>query len=231
MKTDIRLLAFALVGFCAIFWDAAGPAHGQIIWSSASTVAGDYQAGLADVIRSAGAYNLATSAAAINWTEAQRRDLENREQWVNTYFELRKANESYRREAMGRRPTMEDAVRYAQMGKPQRLSPSEHDSSTGKIAWPRLLQVDFFAAGREKLEALFAKRAQYGGVSFADQMEIRALTAALLGDLRDQVRDLPPGDYVQSRHFLESLAYEARFGESGAPGAVAERVNREMERK
>ncbi len=231
MKTDRRLLAFALIGLCAVFWDTSGPAHGQVIWSSASTVAEGYGIGLGEVIRAEGAYNLATSAAAINWTEAARRDLENREQWINSYFELRKANEFYRREAMGRRPTMEDAVRYAQMGRPQRLSPSEFDSASGKIAWPKLLQTSPFRGDRKQLEALFAKRAQYGGLSFADQMEIRAITDSLMADLQDRVREIPPSDYVQSRHFVESLAYEARFGETGSPNAVADRVNRELEKK
>ena len=64
-------------------------------WGAGSTPAGSYLTGMANAIRAEGEYNLNTSAAAINLEEAQRRDIENRKLWTNTYFEMRRINESY----------------------------------------------------------------------------------------------------------------------------------------
>lgn len=60
-----------------------------------STAAGSYYTGLGNAIRSQGQYNLDTSAAAINLTEAQRREIENSKLWTETYFEKRRINQAY----------------------------------------------------------------------------------------------------------------------------------------
>jgi hypothetical protein len=177
----------------------------------ASTPAESYARGMADVARSAGEYNLATSQAAINATEAQRNYIENRDQWTNTYFQMRAANQKYRNEARGPRPSMEDLVRYAQQGKPQRLSPSELDSVSGKITWPILLQTDRYAKDRDELEWLFQTRAKEGFLTTKDYLRIGELTDAMLAKLKEQVREVPQMDYAAAKQFLKSLAYEGRM--------------------
>ena len=52
--------------------------------------------GLASIIRAKGEYNLATSAAAVNFSIARNREIENDKQWVNAYFELRDLNKQQR---------------------------------------------------------------------------------------------------------------------------------------
>ncbi len=185
---------------------------GYPVVNRASTAGESYARGMADVTRSAGMYNLATSEAAINATQAQKNYIENRDQWTNTYFQMREANRAYRAKERGPRPSMEDLVRYAQAGKPARLSPSELDSVSGGVSWPTLLQKEEFAEQRKQLEELFTKRAEQGSLGPDQLTEIRRLTTSMIDDLKEQLqeRKVTQMDYVSAKRFLESLSFEAR---------------------
>jgi hypothetical protein len=166
--------------------------------------------GLADVIRSIGGANLSNSAAAINWTEARRRDIENRKQWTETYFAMRDINRQYREAEIKRqRGNPEDWIRYAQAGKPKPLSNHDLDAVTGEIRWPILLTGKEFDAQRVQLEKLFANRAYHGVLGADDFLTAVRLSGAMLVSLKDRIQDFPPQQYVAARKFLESLTYEA----------------------
>jgi hypothetical protein len=177
----------------------------------ASTAGEGYARGMADAIRSAGQYNLLSSQAAINMTQAQRQAVENQQKWTETYFRMREINEQYREKERGPRPTREDWIRYAQMGKPDRLSPGELDTVSGTIHWPTLLRTDSFARYRGELEQLFAERAQTGSISSEGVVKASQVTRAMLADLKGRIREVPTAEYLQSRKFLESLAYESQL--------------------
>lgn len=183
---------------------------GAYVDNRASTPAEGYARGLADVIRSRGMANLANSEAAVNMTEAARRDIENREKWTDTYFQMRKKNREYRAEMRGPRPTQEDFVRLAAAGKPDPLSPSELDSVTGEISWPRALTRPEFDEYRKKLDELFARRAAYGETSWEEYRQITSTIDAMEKQLVDLVRDIPPGDYTNAKSFIKSLDYEVK---------------------
>ena len=129
--------------------------------------------GMASVISAKGNYNLSTSAAAINMTQAQKNEIENRQQYTNTYFQMRATNKAAREAEAGPPPTMEQIARMAREGVPKPLGPSQMDPVTGQINWPDALQDDSFASQRGEVEQLFATRARYGGLSYADQMKVR----------------------------------------------------------
>jgi hypothetical protein len=188
-------------------WGAGYPTYHH-----ASTAAEGAARGMADVTRSAGMYNLATSEAAINVTEAQSNYIKNRDEWTNTYFQMREANRQYRAKERGPRPSMEDLVRYAQAGKPARLSPSELDTVSGDVSWPSILQKEEFAKQRAQLEALFAKRAADGSVGPEQLAEIRRITGALIDQLKEQLqsREVSQMDYIGAKRFLESLSFEGQ---------------------
>ena len=186
------------------FWPDYYPDH-------ASTVAGSYAYGLARVIRAEGQYNLDTSAAMLNFTEAQRREMENLQKWTETYFEMRRINREARAAERGKQPTEADLIRYAQIGKPKRLTPSDVDSITGEITWPLLLRAPEYAGYRAAVQQVFSHRASSGVIDLADYLKVFQLTSAMMDDLRERIRNLPPSDYVIARRFLESLAYEARL--------------------
>lgn len=173
------------------------------------TAAGNAMNGMANVISAKGDYNLSTSAAAVNMTQAQKNEIQNRQQWTNTYFEMRQTNRAARAAEAGPPPTMEQIARMAHDGVPKPLPPSQMDPVSGKLKWPDALQNDSFATQRGELEKLFATQAKYGALSYADQMKVRKTTDAMFGELKAQIKDMPPQDYVACRSFLQSLTYAA----------------------
>ena len=176
-------------------------------YSGGGTVAGNAMNGMANVISSAGSYNLSTSAAAINMTEAQRAAIQNDQLYANTYFEMRAANRAARAAENGPRPTMEQLVRIAQQGAPRPLPPGALDPVSGGVAWPELLKTDDYDPQRTELNELFAKRAELGGLGFSDQTKARQAVDAMFATLKGQIRSVPSDQYVASRSFLDSLVY------------------------
>jgi len=177
----------------------------------ASTAGQSFAYGIGDIIRSKGAYNLTTSQAAINATEADRNEIQNRELWTNTYFQMRRENRAAVTEERGPRPSAEDLVRYAQMGKPKSLGPNQLDAISGRIYWPRSLRTDQFTSSRDVLDELFAKRARYGDISMEDLMLIREETNKMIDLLNQEIRDIPPMEYTSAKQFLSSLAYQVQL--------------------
>ncbi len=108
---------------------------------------------------------------------------------------------------------MEDLVRYAQAGKPEKLSPSELDVVTGDVTWPGLLQTKRFSERRKQVEQLFAKRAEAGALGFKDQTELGKISDTMLADLKKLLRDkqVSQMDYIASKRFVESLAYQGKL--------------------
>ena len=166
--------------------------------------------GLADVIRSIGDANLSNSAAAINLSEARRREIENQKQWTETYFAMREINRQHREAEIKRqRGNPEDWVRYAQAGKPRPLSNHDLDAVTGEIRWPILLTSQDFDAQRAELDKLFANRAYHGVMGAEDFLTAVRLSGEMIAGLKDRIQDFPPQQYMAAKRFLESLTYEA----------------------
>jgi len=173
----------------------------------ASTAAGSALSGMASVISAAGDYNLSTSAAAVNMTQAERNKIQNRQQWTNTYFDMRATNRASRAAEHGPAPTMERLVRMAHHGAPKPLGPSQLDPISGQLDWPGALQQAGFDAQRGQLERIFATRAHYGGLNYADQQYAVQLLDGMYGTLKSRIHEIPPQQYVAGRDFLRSLKY------------------------
>jgi hypothetical protein len=201
-------ISLSILGLLSV---AAAVARAQwYVDNQASTVGESYARGMSDVIRSRGQYNLDTSAAAINASQARSNEIKNYADATNTYFEMRAANKAYRQKERGKRATSEDWVRWAKEGAPKPLSPGDFDPVTGKIHWPVTLREDAFAKYREQLDALFAKRASSEALTVQDFIEVDKLTKALLEDLKAHVKEVPAHLYIASKEFVKSLAYEVR---------------------
>ena len=206
----MKLLSIALAAsFVAVAAEAQY--HGGYVDNRASTAGEGYMRGFGNVIRSRGQANLMNSAAAVNMTEASKNAMDNRMKWTNTYFEMRQANKASRDAERGPSPTKEDWIRYAQMGAPARLSPSELDHISGKITWPALLQEERFASARAALDKLYAERAQTGAIGHEDYVSVKQTTDAMLDQLKKEIRQIPPSVYTSTKKFVQSLAYEARM--------------------
>ncbi|MFZ1933347.1 MAG: hypothetical protein WCB27_15385 [Thermoguttaceae bacterium] len=176
-------------------------------YGGGTTVAGSAMNGMANMMSAAGQRNLANSAAAVNMTQAQKNEIENRQQWTNTYFAMREENRRARAAEQGPPPTQEEIVRIAQQGVPKPLATTQVDAVSGQLFWPSALQQECFAAQRGDVDQLVATKARYGALNYEDQMKLRKTILAMFDQLKQQVTQIPPQDYGTSRTFLNSLLY------------------------
>ncbi len=160
-------------------------------YSGGGTVAGSAMNGMANAISAKGNYNLSTSAAAINMTQARKNQIQNQQLAANTYFQMRATNRAATAAERGPPPTMEQLIRIAKEGAPKPLGPSQMDPVNGQLNWPSALQQDSFAAQRNEVDQLFAVRARYGGLGYADQMKVRQTVDAMFDQLKEQIRADP----------------------------------------
>ena len=103
--------------------------------TGASTAAGSAMNGMANAISAKGNYNLSTSAAAINMTQAQRNEIQNHQMYEDTYFQMRSQNEAWQKAHQKPTPTQEQMARWAREEAPQPLNPKQVDQS-GNLNWP-----------------------------------------------------------------------------------------------
>lgn len=57
------------------------------------------------------------------------------------------------------------------------------------------------------MEQISATKAAHGSLSISDQMAARKTVETMFADLKSQLKDLPPQEYIASRNFLRSLNY------------------------
>ena len=171
------------------------------------TAAGSAMNGMANAISAAGNYNLATSAAAINMTQAQSQEIKNHQEYTNTYFAMKETNQAYQKAHAKKPPTQEQLARIARSATPEALSSSQLNSNTGSISWPEVLQGDGYAQQRAGLEQLMTKKATYGSLSAAEQMQARKTCETMFRQLKSQISDIGTQEYINSRKFLNGLVY------------------------
>jgi type II secretory pathway pseudopilin PulG len=188
-----------------------GPYYGY--GGGASTAAGSALNGMGNLMSAIGQRNLMNSAAAVNMTQAQRNEIQNRNLATNTYFQMRATNHAARQAESAPPPTMEQLTRIAKEGVPKQLSPSQMDHVHGRLNWPGPLQQPVFDQHRRQIDELFEKRARYGGLDYADQTAVRHAVDAMTAQLKEQVNDIPPQEYVACKNFLQSTLYSATKNE------------------
>lgn len=168
--------------------------------------------GMSEMMRAQGYQNLENSEAAKNWEQAKSMDYENKKQWTETYFEMRKMNREARSAEEGPRVTQEQAIRLAKMAAPPRLGSTQLDPVTGHITYPLVLTDVPFTPYREKLDSLFAKRASTGGsMDYQEYSQIQGTVDQFMDALKSRAAKYAAGEYGKARVFLESLAHETKF--------------------
>ena len=173
-----------------------------------STAAEGYQRGYADVVRSAGAYNVMTAEAARRLADAQQQNISNHLQATETYFEMKRINQAYRDETRRKR-TPEDLARLSTYSRPERLSPSELDPVTGSVDWPILLQTEPYAGPRQVVEQALGSKST-GALSPDLLLAAQNACDEMLTTLKSRIGDYNPTDYMRSRNFIDGLREELR---------------------
>jgi len=192
----------------------ASAAQAQRYWGPSyhsSTAAEGYARGWASIIRSQGQYHLDTSEAAKNYEEARSMEMDNRYKWTKTYFEMKELNRQYRAQIGPPRPSEEALVRFAQAGKPDRLSDEQVDPYTGEIVWPTALRAEAFEEYRDKVQDIFSHRSQHGRLTADQAVMLEQTTDAMLETLKGLIKKFRPNQYVEAKRFIESLAYEGQL--------------------
>lgn len=194
-----------------------GAANGQYPTSpyygtQASTAQQAAAMGMSDLVRSAGSYNLQTSQAAINMTQAESQSLSNQLQGAQNYYQMRGMYEDYQRKEKQPGLSSEESWRLAQENLPRRLRPNQLDPVTGRIYWPILLQDPKYDPYRKDVDQLFQERERsHGSSSYDIYVQTQQATKTLLDALKQNLTQYSGGDYMQMKNFIESLAYEAKF--------------------
>lgn len=167
--------------------------------------------GQADLWRAWGDYNLSTAQAMTEWEEARRANIDNREYYVQKYFEIKKANREARAE-LRNRPTAEEAARYSKAMAPERLAEHEYDVVTGKVYWPPLLLRDAFQAERAAIDEVMASRTTYNsGIGSQSYLQVRELAQAMERTLKVQIHEVSTAEYLLAKNFLRNLQFEVQF--------------------
>jgi hypothetical protein len=190
--------------------ESYGGYGGGYYYGGGTTAAGSAMQGMASVVNAAGNYNLSTSAAAVNMTQAQKQGIENYNSAVTTYYQTREMNQAYQKSQRGPPPSAEQLNRLAQKGAPKPLESQQLDLVTGQIAWPELLKGSDFSAPCAEMQKAFAWRAHYGAFNYEQLAKVEATATAMLNQLKGMVKDADPMAYSQAKNFIESLAYAAR---------------------
>jgi len=176
------------------------------------TAAGNYQMGAADLTRAAGMYNLTTAMAGISAEQARAMGIQNQLKATESYFEMRKMNQSYRAaESAARNKNTEGTFRYGHAAQVKRLTIARLDPVTGKLDWPKILLREKYAPYRQTLDRLFVQRAATPGGLAGDAYQEAINTCNALQDaLKQDLPEYQPKDWIEAKNFVDSLAYESR---------------------
>lgn len=188
-------------------------------YGAGTTPFGSAMAGMALYTRSLGQYNMNTGKAAVSYQQAYQQYIQNRKLAVQTYFDMRRMNASYRAEQEMLHPhaTPEGIAAFNQSRLPAPLSDHDFDPAQGVIAWPPLLQRSEFDDSRHKLEGLFTEWSSdpHGaGLGTNNCREIQHAVSDISDKLHSEIKQFQPDEYIAASKFLRSLAYSAR----SAPG-------------
>jgi hypothetical protein len=172
-----------------------------------STLEEGIQRGAADLVRSQGMANLYNAQAATQFEQGRSQYIENNLKATQTYFEMKRVNDEYRRSKDTSPLSMEQYVRIARQQAPDPLGTSQLDPLTGAIGWPMSLRKPEYDALRKKIESLFQRRAS----GYADYSGLAAACTEFLDQLKTDLPKFDPNDYVKAKKFLESLTFAARM--------------------
>lgn len=193
-----------------------GPVVAQPIanWSytgHSSTLTEGALRGQSAVIGSIGQTVYLDSLAAINYTEAYKRAIENSVALTKSYYERREIRDEYMQKYGPKAFVGEARKKFIEYYQPKRLSAQEFNSQHGKLSWPHILRQQQFAPLKERIDEAFAMRdPSNSGDGSTTHREIFPLCNALTGLLRENIGNMTSDQYINGLEFIRSVELESR---------------------
>ncbi|WP_437223809.1 hypothetical protein SH661x_003364 [Planctomicrobium sp. SH661] len=101
---------------------------------------------------------------------------------------------------------------------PHRLSSEQFDRQNNVITWPGVLRATVFDEDRYEIDKLFSQRtAGNSGAGSDNCAAIEKATDKMMKAVSADINNLDVDQFITAKHFIGSLAYEARFTVNGAP--------------
>lgn len=133
-----------------------------------------------------------------------------REEQVADRTRLREENSARQAEKFARERHSPEALRAAaSSGVPTPLSKEDYDPRSGQVRWPEVLRAGAHDALRGEIEMLLARMASEPADE-ETKKQAHAKVEELFGQLRERIREVPTGDYLVARRFIESLIFMLR---------------------
>jgi len=170
-----------------------------------------------------GAYELEHTQAESQYLQAYQEYLKTVELQRQTYNERQQAlmRDYAAKTAMAREQVEAYKKDMAARAAPHRLSAEQFDRQHDIITWPGILRGSLFDESRYELDKLFAARTpSNSGAGSENCAAIEKETDKMLKQVGADINNLDVDEYITARHFITSLAYEARFTVNGAPAPV-----------
>jgi len=205
-----RLLTFLFVPLSLICFTVVGPADDDIFGDDdASTATGDILESRGDLAEGLGKGTLLRSLSAKQLQKAIDERLENREESVELYYELRELRDEEVQEdyaSASQRKVINDRQ------KPNRLGENQIDKNTGEIFWPSPLDDPALKPYRKPIEDTLDKRGKKDVVYRQwDYLKVHRMLN-LINEAIDSIEDeLDPKELVALREYLDQIDFEARF--------------------
>jgi transcription initiation factor TFIIIB Brf1 subunit/transcription initiation factor TFIIB len=176
------------------------------IGQNACTVQEDTLYGQSAPMDPAGVDNYLTSLAHMNELQAQRLANENQRRNAESQLRLRKAQAELRAAEKEERMAL---ARERNAARP-RAVPSEKLvlSPSGTIAWPTFFQAENYSDYRTKVNQVLQEKALTSHVSDADRQQIAEMTDQILEELKANIQNIRPQDYVAAKSFARGLLAE-----------------------
>ncbi|MAT72193.1 MAG: hypothetical protein CMJ58_22020 [Planctomycetaceae bacterium] len=194
-------------------YQGTAPAQGAPVYAGggwgggyhSSTAAGDALQGMSSAISAQGQKNLNDSLAVRNLTAAASSSIDNQVKYTEAQ-RWRMDTDNQRREEKNAESIAKARAYNAKFAR-QPLTPQQYDQTTGTVRWPMLCMDASYADYRNKVDQLLAKRAQYGGISMEEFMEVEKQINAWRTQVRADKDKYPFSAVKQAVSFLNALDF------------------------
>jgi hypothetical protein len=175
----------------------------------ASTVAGDVLESRGDLAEGLGRGAVLRSLSAERFQEAIAKQLENRKESVELYYDIKALREE---QLQKDRLSASDRIKIANKQKPDRLNENQIKRDTGEIFWPAPLDSPVLKPYRRPIEETLAKRyqpdAEYQEFDFIKVHRMVKRMEEAVDSIKDE---LDIREVVALKDYLMQIEYEARF--------------------